>query len=371
MKTTFAFLPFVALVACGPPGPDVSDVQTYLVYDYDSESETYQLHESEIRTFTDPRTVDGEIAFVRGGGSLVATNPNPQTAEELENAMEVRGDHEPSAEYVIKDGVAVPYDFDTQMMVTMYHHLERAADFFDGAGFATDEVGRLPVYFYPQVSVLGVNLPLLTDNAAYAFTMNAFLIPPRVLLRDDVPIMANRGVIVHEYSHAVFNRVVHQNDRVPDFLLATWNEQSRTEIRSLDEGVADVFAALAVGDPDFITASISAEEFEIDRDLRKKRVWNAALDAQVKAAVTPSGTNPYILGSVVGSTLWATRDFLDDETLAATMLAAMSGIQDPPPDFGIVDFFNAFLDAMPDEHHSDACNLFGERLELVESELDC
>ena len=373
MKTRLAALATVAtFAACGPPGPDVADFQTYLVYDYDPDANDYHLHEAEIRTLTTPQRVDGELAFLRGGGSLVTVNPDPNTREEFAEMIEVRGHREPSAEYLVRDDVAIPYDFDTQMMVTLYHHLERANDYFEGAGFDTDRIGRLPVYYSPQVSVLGLSLPLLTDNAAYAFTLDAFIIPPRVVLTDDVPLMANRGVIVHEYGHAVFNRIVLDDQRAPDIMFTSYTEQARNEIRSLDEGLADLFAALALEDPDFISPSISAEEFEIDRDLSRKRIWDVAFNSEVLASLSaPGGPNPYLLGSLIASTLWAARDFLDDDTLARVALETMGDIRLPQPSFQLWDFFNAFLDRVPPDTRDQTCDLFRDRLPLIEMTLDC
>jgi hypothetical protein len=360
--------------ACGPPGPDVdlASQRTFLVYDYDSDEQTYRLHEAEIRTLTDARTISGDVAELRGGGKLVTVHADPQTREEIADSLEVRNDRTPSAEYLVEDGVAIPYDFDTQMMVTLYHHLERANEFFTGLGVEEDRVGRLPVYYYPQISVLGISIPLFNDNAAYAFTLNAFLIPPRLIFQEDVPLSANRGVIVHEYSHAVFNRIVHKDRRVPDYLADQYTAVVTNYIRSLDEGLADVFAGLSTKDPNFISSSIATELFDIDRDLSKKRIWDGSLDLEISQSDTGNGQrNPYILGSVIASSIWATRDFLDDETIGRTTLAAMDAISTPGPSFGLDEFFDAWLDNMPQEQRSQACDIFVERLELIDNQLDC
>lgn len=372
MKHLLAIVLF--FVACSPPGPqiDPAEHQTYLIYDYDPDDQEYRLHESEIRTFTNPQTIDGEVAFLRGGGSLATTVAEPTTRAEFENAIEVQNDHEPSAEYVIDDGVVVPFDFDTQMMVTLYHHLERAAGYFESLGFDIGRIGRMPVYYFPQVSVLGISLPLLSDNAAYAFTLDAFLIPPTLVLDEDVPLSANRGVVVHEYAHAVFNRIVHDDQRVPDFVWEPdWSVDAQTQIRSLDEGLADLFAGLAVQDPNFIGPSISAELFEIDRDLTIERIWDSDLQDRIDDSEVAQQQNPYLLGSVIASALWANREFLDDQTLAQTTLAAMAAIRSPAADFRVTQFFNAFLSEMPQEHRDAACDIFTERLELADDELQC
>lgn len=373
MRVTRWIWGLVLLVgACAPPGPDVDpgEHQTYLVFDYDAVSQEYRLHPEEIRTLTDPRTVAGEVAFVRGGGRLVSADPTPDTEAEFERALVVEGDLAPSAEYTIEDGVVVPFDFDTQMMVTLYHHMERASDYFASLDFDTDRVGRLPIYYYPQLSVLGVALPLFNDNAAYAFTLDAFLIPPRLVLQEDVPLSANRGVIVHEYSHAVFNRIVYEDDRSPPPVFPGYASAVHNELKSLDEGLADLFAALALGQPNFIESSISSELFEIDRDLSRERVWDEELQTRVDDA-NQGGGNPYILGSVIASTLWATRSIFDDETLGRLALDAMHQTRNPSEGFSIAFFFNVFMDAAPSADRPALCNLFEARLQLIENSLDC
>lgn len=354
------------------PGPDIDPAEhdQYLVYDWNADAQVYELHPSTIRTLEDPRAISGTVAELRGGGSLIITNTDPQTKEDFASLLEVRKDKTPRAEYFVDDDVVVPFDVDTQLMVTLYHHLERAEDFFVGQG--VEPVGRLKTYYFPQFAIFGLRLPLLTDNAAYAPTLDAFLIPPTVFLVDDVPLSANRGVIVHEYGHAVFNRLVFGGDRAPE---PTWDKtfpaDAALQLRSLDEGLADVFGALATQDPNFIAPSISLEAFGLDRDLRVERVWDSALQTEIDESDSAAGPNPYLLGSVIASAIWATRDFLDDDTVASTTLGAMRAIAVPGPDFRLVDFLNAWLDQLDAEPRGAACALFVARFARASSDLVC
>lgn len=363
--------PLAFLAASCAPGPDIDPAthQQYLVYDWNADTRTYELHASKIETLTDPRAIAGTVAELRGGGSLVIANSNPQTKEDYEGLLKIRGDKTPSAEYFVDGDVVVPFDFDTQLMVTLYHHLERADQYFVGLG--VEPVGRLKTYYFPQFSIFGFQLPLLTDNAAYATTLDAFLIPPTVSLVDDVPLSANRGVIVHEYSHAVFNRLVDLDDRAPEQIWDTsYPAAARDQIRSLDEGIADVFGALATGDSNFIGPSISKEIFGLDRDLAVKRTWNRELQDEIDESPA-AAPNPYLLGSVVASSLWSTRDFLTDEEVALTTISAMKAIADPPPEFRLVDFLNEWLNAVKPTSRDATCEIFTARFPLVASELEC
>jgi hypothetical protein len=256
-------------------------------------------------------------------------------------------------------------------MLTLYHHLERAAEHFDAAGVSHATVRALPVYFSAsyQASLL-LPIPLLTDNAAYVMTLDAFLIPPRLVLKD-VPLFANRGVVVHEYSHAVFNRLVHQDRRVPRYLLESWSDPVINELRSLDEGVADVFAALAVGDPAYLLPSIpNPEDYDIDRDLSVERYYDDALRGEVISA-SVTGYDPYRLGSVVASAIWALRPSVDDATLAQAVATALRDIADPAPEFSVSQFLDRLVLALPAAARANACQLFHARFSAVEGGLTC
>ena len=180
--------------ACGP-GADVDSAGAqYLIYNYDPASGEYGLERARIDTLRDVRTVDGDVVYLLGGGELISTDTEPTTEEEWEDALVVERAGRPTVEFTVdSDGTVLPWDFDSAMMLTVYHHMERSSEYFDtvdasGLGLDDDQisklVGRIPVYYYPQVSLFGFPLPVFTDNAAYAFTMNAFLVPPRVALTD-------------------------------------------------------------------------------------------------------------------------------------------------------------------------------------------
>lgn len=356
-----------ALVACG----NQSIPTDYVVYDRDPTTQEYRLVVSRIETLTSVSHVNGSVANVRGGGTLTTAASVPTTEQEWEEALTISGDNTPSVEYEVEDGVVVPWDFDSLMMLTLYHHLERTAEYFESVGVAHDTVRKLKVYYFTRLQLVFIPLPipLLTDNAAYIMTLDAFFIPPRLVLKD-VPLFANRGVVAHEYSHAVFNRLVHQDRRVPRYFLDGWPTAAVNELRSLDEGVADLFAALSVGDPDFISPSVSQELFAIDRDVSVPRYY----DAQLATAVDGDNTadyDPYALGSVVASTIWALSSFADEHTVATAVVQALEGIAGPTADFRLAQFFDRLVEALPPDAQTASCRLFKERLEAIESNLKC
>ena len=362
-----ALLLILAAFGCGPE--EVPETARYLVYDWDPDTRSYRLFEREIRTLHDARSVDGEIASLRGGGRIVAATEEPTSEEEFRDALRIEGDVTPATDYEIHDGVVIGWDFDSLMMFTVYHHLERAAEYFEEIGVGPEVVGHVPVYYHPRLSGV-VPIKLLTDNAAYAYTLDAFLIPPQFLI-DGVPLFANRGVMIHEYSHAVFNRIVDADARAPRYLIESWSDASINRMAALNEGVADLFAALALGEPDFIEPSISRELFGLDRDLSVERTYTAALRETVEGS-EPSTFDPYEVGSVIASTIWALRPAIDnDEALGRAVVAALQDFSEVDDGFTLADFFGPLLRRLPPHATAAACTTFQERLPALQEELRC
>lgn len=422
-------LGLLATSACGPGGDVNPKDNKFLIYNYSPSNQDYRLERVNIHTLTNVEEASGEYAYLLGGGTLDTGTEDPKTESEWKNYLVVNGASAPQIEYTVDDdGTVVPWDFDSAMMLTVYHHLERSREYFDtinadGLGISSQtvgqEVGRMKCYYYPGLAILGIPLPLFTDNAAYAYTADAFLIPPRLSLADAVPIYANRGVITHEFGHAVFNRLVHNNRRGTTPLVEKWEENAivaLNELGGLDEGIADVFGALDTKDPDFIAYSVDAKL--IDRDMEVDRYYEACLFSAARAltevvddqgnvslkAVYPAaagcggnygdgiadGTDSkgvrfdyqpggaydsHHLGAVVASIFWDLRaqvqGTLDDTELGYIVAKTLRDIQNPTQSFRIAMFFDALHNNLPASAQSQACSLFHERLPAIKDELQC
>ena len=367
--TIFALV--VALAGCGESGDDavvLEGGESYEILDWNADEQRYEVMESTIETLRSRSEVQGDVAYLRGGGNIVISNPYPTTREEFETAIEVEGDREPRTRYEVDDGVVKGWDYDSFLMFTLYHHLERAAEYFVRIGLDEDAVGTMPVYYSASMSQ---GFMQFTDNAAYASPIDAFIIPPQQLLRD-LPMAANRGIIVHEYSHAVFNRLVHNAERAPDFMVESWSNEYVNRMLALDEGVADIFAALAIQDPDFIAHSVppTNELFEADRDLSVHREYTQSI--RTSLSTSTDYFDPYELGSVIASTLWALRGpVADDELLGSILLVTLASFAEVEPPFTIADFFDLLYAWMPPDAQSEACNIFVDRLTAISGELSC
>ncbi len=407
-----------ATMGCRPGGDVDPESSDFLIYTIDEESGEYRLQRRKITTIQNVRQVNGEIVEMRGSGELATGVSDPETREEWEQALLINDSVAPSIEYTVEDGTIIPWDFDSAMMLTVYHHMERSNTYFNELPLSEsfkqslgdsigDQVGKIPCYYYPQLKIAGIPLPLFTDNAAYAFTLDAFLIPPRSSLDEAVPIYANRGVITHEYGHAVFNRLVYNNNRVPDPTFEEWAtdpfaRHAYNALGGVDEGVADIWGALDTGDPNFIAASI--DESLIDRDMAKTRFYEACLQIAVETGTYPdpsecggnygkdvenptdsegvrvryqpdSEFGPHDLGAVVASIFWALReqhqDVISDGQWAEIVAKTLRGIQNPTQDFRLADFFNVMYENLPVGEQAKACTLLQERLIVIRDELQC
>lgn len=409
----------ITLLGCSPGGDVDTQTNTFLIYNYNRSAGEYQLTREPIRTLRDVRAVNGDVIEMRGSGELAVGIEDPQTREEWEQALIIKGAVTPQAEYTVDDdGTVVPWDFDSAMMFTLYHHFERAHGFVDGlplddalreemGGTIGERVGKVPCFYYPKLKLLGIPIPIFTDNAAYAFTLNAFLIPPRLALTDAVPLYANIGVIGHEYGHAIFNRLVYNNERAPDPIFEEWTadperKRAAQELSGLDEGVADIWGALLTQDPNFIGPSIATSL--LDRDMAVPRFYEPCLDLGLENGSYPTASvcggtygddirngvdsqgvrfdyqegasfDIYHLGKLVASIFWAiheqNRGTIDDQQWGRILAKTLRDIQNPGPDFRVSLFFNALHDNLPASAQPGACQLYQERLIVIRDELQC
>lgn len=387
----------IGLTGCGRG--TVSQAKKYLVYDREpgSDEGEYVLSEEKIETLDNLQNVEGAVARMRVGGNMEQPIGSPSNRQEFKNSMKITGAKTPNADYEIRpNGLVVPWDFDSTMMFTLYHHLETAKKYFNTHGVDAQTMGKVPVYYNTSVQAL---LPIdqLTNNAAYVFTLDAFLIPPSILDRK-VPLAANRGVMVHEYSHLVFNRLVHRDKRVPDYLLS-WSGEPRRLMDSINEGVADTFAALQTGESNFIGVSLSENQIGMSRDLANPTYekYTSALRQCVESPRNcenvddnydhPCGVcgpndifqyNPYVLGSHIASVAWAIKEEtgVTDGELSKAVVGALRDMGDvaanrSASDFDVPTYFNAVHAELPADDQKDACRILTDRLEAVRGQLTC
>lgn len=254
------------LISCTKAEPESALFKLW----WPSEEGGYTQQDISLPTFDDPYELRGQIA-------QVIVNPSYSNGD-------LQGDSVgrfTRNEY----GVWIPSDYKTLQATTVYAHVERLRGIDERVGIA----GALPVPF--QVGVFA-EIPdgtggFITSNALYDSSQDFMLIVPYGL--HDVPIGFNGGIIAHEHFHRIFAKTVMtelnraltgdgpspgfraSDVRVNSFDLrqlfdASLSEEDLRELyhivllRALNEGMADFWAWLYTGDPDFIARSLPSEK---------------------------------------------------------------------------------------------------------------
>jgi hypothetical protein len=353
------------LWGCELPEDDLGP-QTVRVFTPD-EAGVYGLVDRELTTLESARRMRGAAVKMRGGGSVFVEagildgSLTADSEEKIRETRLVKGDRRIEAEYLKEDGVLVPTDWDTLVMFSFYHHIEGGLAFFRELGVPDDALRPTRCFFKVRfTSAFVFGQPLITDNAAYAPAADAFFLFPNQLLNAGVPLALNQGVSVHELSHAVKHRIIHGDKRL-SITTEDWTSAAANTYASVDEGLADFFAAHHTGNPNFIEVSID-ESFELERDISEEKVFSEELLADVDGDGLTY--NPYLLGTAVASWLWAITDDVDERGLVAKgvvdtlkNLRAILG-----PDYTLTDFLNHVVLHLDAGLQARACELLDKRL---------
>ena len=287
-------VPLVAVLGCAPPVPDLP----VTVLDRQADG-TYALVARDVPELADPVHVTGEIATGFRGGAFLA------------NFEEIALDYHEGARLRVPwfehDGALVAADADGLVSWSFYAHLADIRRELVDRGWDVDPI--FPVRFAwqpitPQ-DFLG------TENAAYVLGSRTFVLFPDGL--DGVPLAANAGVVRHEFGHAWFELLTTGVSGRPSPVPAG----DLNAVRALNEGFADMVAALSLDEPRFIDPSLPLP----DRDLSVDRVAIAAIYPDPDDPLL-FGYDPYGLGSVYASFVWTVREETDERWATLDLVAS-------------------------------------------------
>jgi hypothetical protein len=353
----------LACAACGDPGTRI------VVVSYDDQTRDYRLAAESFQTLRDVRALDGSVTRVLGGAQLTLDSEvasAPTVEEALKRAVDDDGNAVKFSAVEGDDGW-VPADYDSLAMASIYWNLERASALFQDLGVADEQLGQIPTYYLIEfvIDVPGYGpRRQVTDNAAYAALpgLDGFLVLAQRALHD-LPLALNRGVMVHEYTHAVLARF--RFGTPPRLDLETLGD-TPCAVDMLEEGTGDYFGAIETGDPDFIDKS--APGFA-GRDLSALRTLDQS-DADTSASPCGTVTDPHLAGAVWASVLWATGEVVGHEILGPALVAALREYADVPENAvdleTLPDLLVAHLDAAD---QAAACAVLAERFAPVYARL--
>lgn len=300
------------MVACTPAAPSRFAV-------VDGSAGDYQLSEAAIPELTDPYRMQGSLGNGTVGGYF---DLSAETVYRRGGSLAV--------DYVVQDGVGVPLDPDGLAIWSYYHSLSSARGQLEDLGYDTSEL--FPIDFAFQPSIAGDNA--IASNAAYVSAgVHLFVLradPPGTML----PLAANPVVIRHELGHALFQQLV-----VGD--VKSFDESLLGDLRisALNEGFADMVAALLLDDPDILGASIA------DRAAADPRLLTGP---HTTTLASPVDEDYYSRGTVYASFTWDLRLQDDRELLLSDVFQALRRFGEARPweddeETETVDVFSAML----------------------------
>jgi hypothetical protein len=181
----------------------------------------------------------------------------------------------PKTRFLKAGDVYVPEDIATQQMTVIYAHLQNLAQLDEKMGAGT-------VNQWPRDVGISVRFTdhgsYMTNNAFYDGETDSMLIVPYV--DEDLPIPVNAGILAHEHFHSLYFKLVEK--KIFEARLPNHGENLRREIlgtkaadssphsenedyhqslsRGINEGLADFWAWVYTGDPDFLASSVPSEK---------------------------------------------------------------------------------------------------------------
>lgn len=214
---------------------------------YDKAIDSYALEDVEVTTLRDVSTLSGEATVLEAGLSL-------ELNYEKGNLDWQSDSNKVAFSALEKDGVLIPTTFDSLAMGSIYYHMELSYLFYkDDIGVPKSLLKRLPTYYNPKIVIIesSDDKYTMTDNAFYMKITDSdrgFFIVPFEMFQW-IPIALNTGIITHEFSHYVFDKLL--QDHLPSL-----DDKSQNFLRSYNEAFADYMATTRTEDPDFMAPSI-------------------------------------------------------------------------------------------------------------------
>ena len=266
----------------------------------DIQDDSYEITQRSIDSLHSPKTMEGDLGNLYVGGSF---NMDFNTT-----MLSYAKGRPLSVQYVVQDEVAYPIDRDGLIAFSFYNHLEDTVDFINTGSQDLDGLLPMDTAISPIISDLTLAfLPM--ENAAYVPTLHHFLLLTDAIPKE-VPLAANKGVVAHEFGHALFHFLTTGGTTTPR-LLAT-DAEGQDSLYSLDEGLADVLGYLVTNRPNFIADSLENQDRALDTEHLASNV------SPLPGLNTDEGLlslyNPYPLGSVFAATIWDVDVQLNDKS---------------------------------------------------------
>lgn len=304
-------------------GCSETDADLFLAFHRGDDGD-YSVAPVAIPELTDPVAMSGELGTISHGGLFVGDLASPSYS----------GGSPLHVGFSTEDGVAVPADSDGLALFTFYAHLAAARAAVQAEGVDIDAIFPMAGAWNAAADWSLEFSP--SDNAAYASGANVFLLLPDGGQRE-VPLLANQGVIFHEFGHAVFHLLTAGDPYGPPVVEELGSTAANWQA-SLHEFFADASATLLLDDARFLDVSLEMPERHVDADAS----YSADLDPAAFAGDDSDLLgfyDPYPLGTVYASVAWDLRLALGDPARVYSLLVRATESWAPSASFAGPEFW--------------------------------
>lgn len=264
--------------------------------------------------------------------------------------------------YHLDDGVVVADDDQSAEALTVFSHLNEAAEYFISNGAPESE--RMNVFYYLRNNdfFLGDIRALQTDNAAFSPLLNSFHVFPQ-LLSKEIPLHENLGVMGHEYGHSIVRHLLW-----PDGMSIS-EIGIRPDFRAANEAIADLFGLSLTGQSDFFRASLGPFSI-LNRDLAEPLTYpQAEFDSIPATNKNAQKFDPHAHGAFVARAVYESLPKESNGTVSITTRSLLvqrivGALQSQPFDErnSLSRFANAYLQQLGADERVSACEIFQLRL---------
>lgn len=304
------------LMACQQPSASLFQTLVY-------QSAEYSIENREIPPLTDPAHMIGEYGSMYAGGVF---KMDLETTE-----LVYKPGRRIRMQYTVRDDVFLPLDRDGLILLSFYAHLYDTVQVLEGSTLDPSELFPIDMAVTPHISDLSLAfMPM--ENAAYMPTTHAFILLSD-LQEKEVPLAANAGIVAHEFGHSVFHYLT--TGGVHTDPLYALGSDATSSMSSLDEGFADMLAALVTLDPRFIEASLDMPERDLSGEQLAMEVDPLPEDHVSEGVMDLY--DPYALGSVYAAVAWDIYKGTQDQmgTLDLVFQSVSSFAELPAPEDSI------------------------------------
>jgi hypothetical protein len=222
---------------------------------YDQEQDSYSFKEVELTTLNNVQTLEGEATKLKGGASMTI---NYETGYLKWHSL---GTSVAFSAIEGEGGVLIPEDYHSLAMASTYYNFELSRLFFLELGIPEAMLDRLTTYYWANITFVEETGEKLneTDNAFFINIpgdMRAFFIMPFSIFQW-IPMPLNSGIITHEYTHMVFDRLFPESS-------TNLSDSGNNFLLAINEGTADYMAVARTGDPDFMEHSVAYNTFKTE-----------------------------------------------------------------------------------------------------------